>query len=180
MLLSVACQMDPIDRIDIAGDSTFALLLEAQRRGHALFYYTPPNLALDRGRLLARGTTLAVEDKPGDHYKVSEQRTVDLSDLDAVLLRQDPPFDMAYITTTHLLERIHPRTLVVNRCSRENPVADQLVGRTFACAKLLLRKFANCSQLFESVGWARDARLHEGLGIAGSWENARAHSDGIS
>ena len=110
----VACQMDPIDRIDIAGDSTFALLLEAQRRGHSLFYYTPPNLALLQGRLIARGTTLRVEDKAGDHYSVSDPRTVDLSELDVVLLRQDPPFDMAYITTTHLLERIHPRTLVVN------------------------------------------------------------------
>jgi glutathione synthase len=106
--------MDPIDRIDIAGDSTFALLLEAQRRGHALFYYTPPNLALHGGRLLARGSTLTVEDRPGDHYKVSDPRTVDLAELDVVLLRQDPPFDMAYITTTHLLERIHPGTLVVN------------------------------------------------------------------
>jgi glutathione synthase len=114
MPLRVACQMDPIDRIDIGGDSTFALLLEAQKRGHSLFYYTPPNLALDRGRLLARGATLAVEDRPGDHYRLSDARTLDLAALDAVLLRQDPPFDMAYITTTHLLERIHPRTLVVN------------------------------------------------------------------
>ena len=114
MPLRVACQMDPIDRIDISGDSTFALLLEAQRRGHWMFYYTPPNLALYGGRLLARGHTLTVADKAGAHYKVSDPRTVDLSELDVVLLRQDPPFDMAYITTTHLLERIHPRTLVVN------------------------------------------------------------------
>jgi glutathione synthase len=114
MPLKVACQMDPIDRIDISGDSTFALLLEAQRRGHAMFYYTPPNLALYGGRLLARGHTLTVEDKAGAHYKLSDPRTVDLSELDVVLLRQDPPFDMAYITTTHLLERIHPKTLVVN------------------------------------------------------------------
>ncbi|HEX6000776.1 MAG TPA: glutathione synthase [Hyphomicrobiaceae bacterium] len=114
MPLHVACQMDPIDRIDIGGDSTFALLLEAQRRGHSLFYYTPSNLALDRGQLLARGTTLRVEDRAGDHYKLADPRTVDLAGLDVVLLRQDPPFDMAYITTTHLLERIHPRTLVVN------------------------------------------------------------------
>jgi glutathione synthase len=114
MPLRIACQMDPIDRIDIAGDSTFALLLEAQRRGHSLFYYTPPNLALLQGRLIARGATLRVEDKAGDHYRVSDPRTADLSELDVVLLRQDPPFDMAYITTTHLLERIHPKTLVVN------------------------------------------------------------------
>jgi glutathione synthase len=106
--------MDPIDRIDIRGDSTFALLLEAQRRGHSLFYYTPPDLALYAGRLLARGTTLTVDDKVGGHYQLSDPRTLDLTGFDVVLLRQDPPFDMAYITTTHLLERIHPRTLVVN------------------------------------------------------------------
>jgi glutathione synthase len=114
MPLTVACQMDPIDRIDIQGDSTFALLLEGQRRGHKLFYYTPPNLALLAGRLIARGSTLEVEDKAGAHYRLSEPRAVNLADLDAVLLRQDPPFDMSYITTTHLLERIHPKTLVVN------------------------------------------------------------------
>jgi glutathione synthase len=106
--------MDPIDRIDILGDSTFAMLLEAQRRGHRLFYYTPPNLSLVGSRLIARGSTLDVEDKPGSHYHLSDPRTEDLAGLDVVLLRQDPPFDMSYITTTHLLERIHPRTLVVN------------------------------------------------------------------
>jgi glutathione synthase len=114
MPLTVACQMDPIDRIDIGGDSTFALLLEAQRRGHELFYYTPPNLSLLAGRLQARGSTLTVEDKAGAHYKVSNPRIENLADWDVVLLRQDPPFDMSYITTTHLLERIHPKTLVVN------------------------------------------------------------------
>ena len=114
MPLKVACQMDPIDRIDIGGDSTFALLLEAQKRGHQLFYYTPADLSLLGERLIARGSTLRVEDKVGDHYRLSDQRTIDLSATDVVLLRQDPPFDMSYITTTHLLERIHPKTLVVN------------------------------------------------------------------
>jgi glutathione synthase len=114
MPLKVACQMDPIDRIDIRGDSTFALLLEAQRRGHQLFYYTPPHLALDGEHLIARGHTLTVEDRVGDHYKLSDPRKIALDEWDVVLLRQDPPFDMAYITTTHLLERIHPKTLVVN------------------------------------------------------------------
>ena len=114
MPLAVACQMDPIDRIDIKGDSTFALLLEAQHRGHKLFYYTPPNLSLLGGRLIAHGSTLEIEDKVGAHYRLTEPRTEDLSDWDVVLLRQDPPFDMSYITTTHLLERIHPKTLVVN------------------------------------------------------------------
>jgi glutathione synthase len=114
MALRVACQMDPIDRIDIRGDSTFALLLEAQRRGHALFYYTPPHLALYGDKLIARGHDLQVEDVVGTHYRLGEARTENLADWDVVLLRQDPPFDMAYITTTHLLERIHPKTLVVN------------------------------------------------------------------
>ena len=114
MPLRVACQMDPIERIDIRGDSTFALLLEAQRRGHELFYYTPAQLALDRGRLIAHGSRLAVEDRIDAHYRLSDARTESLVDWDVVLLRQDPPFDMGYITTTHLLERIHPTTLVVN------------------------------------------------------------------
>ncbi len=114
MALRIACQMDPVDRIDIRGDSTFAILLEAQKRGLDIFYYTPPNLALRGNALLARGHTLRVNDKYGDHYALSDARTEDLSARDCVLLRQDPPFDMAYITTTHLLERIHPKTLVVN------------------------------------------------------------------
>jgi glutathione synthase len=112
--LKIACQMDPIDRIDIRGDSTFALLLEAQARDHDLFYYTPQHLALDGDRLIARGHTLTVKDAVGDHYALSNPRSIDLGTWDVVLLRQDPPFDMAYITTTHLLERIHPKTLVVN------------------------------------------------------------------
>jgi glutathione synthase len=112
--LKIACQMDPIDRIDIRGDSTFAILLEARRRGHEIFYYTPQNLSLHGNRLLARGSSLEVFDRIGDHYALSNSRVVDLLTQDVVLLRQDPPFDMAYITSTHLLERIHPETLVVN------------------------------------------------------------------
>ena len=114
MPLRIACQMDPIDRIDIRGDSTFALLLEAQRRGHDIFYYTPPHLSLDRGTLRAHGASLTVQDRVGHHYELSRHRSEDIATFDVVLLRQDPPFDMAYITTTHLLERIHPGTLVVN------------------------------------------------------------------
>ena len=114
MALKVAFQMDPIERIDIRGDSTFALLLEAQRRGHDVFYYTPDKLSLKDGNLIAEGHSLTVEDKPGDHYRLAHPRAVDLADFDVVYLRQDPPFDMAYITTTHLLERIQPGTLVIN------------------------------------------------------------------
>ena len=115
MPLRIAVQMDPIDRIDIRGDSTFAILLEAQKRGHDIFYYTPADLSLHGDKLLARGQSLKVEDKHGAHFRAFESRAPKISpSLDVVLLRQDPPFDMAYITTTHLLERIHPKTLVVN------------------------------------------------------------------
>ena len=114
MTLTVAVQMDPIQRIRIAGDSTFALLLEAQRRGHRLLHYTPDRLSLRDGRVTATAEPLRVEDVEGSHAALGEPERVDLADTDVVLLRQDPPFDMAYITTTHLLERIHPGTLVVN------------------------------------------------------------------
>jgi glutathione synthase len=114
MSLKVAVQMDPIQRINIKGDSTFALLLEAQKRGHRLAYYTPDRLALLNGRLFSTVESLAVRDQPGDHFTLDEPRRVELAEFDVVLLRQDPPFDLAYVTTTHLLERIHPKTLVVN------------------------------------------------------------------
>jgi glutathione synthase len=114
MPLNVAVQMDPIERINIRGDSTFALLLEGQRRGHKLSYYTPDRLALRDGEVSASVRSLEVRDSAGDHFTLGEPRHIDLSSLDVVLLRQDPPFDLAYISTTHMLERIHPRTLVVN------------------------------------------------------------------
>jgi len=114
MALNVAVQMDPIERINIRGDSTFALLLEAQARGHALSYYTPERLAQVQGRVFASVQPLAVRDTHGDHFTLGEARRIELTELDVILLRQDPPFDLAYITTTHLLERVHPKTLVVN------------------------------------------------------------------
>jgi glutathione synthase len=114
MPLNVAVQMDPIERINVRGDSTFALLLEAQQRGHKLSYYTPDRLALRDGKVSASVRPLQVRDSVGDHFTLGEPQHVDLSSLDVVLLRQDPPFDLAYISTTHMLERIHPRTLVVN------------------------------------------------------------------
>jgi glutathione synthase len=114
MTLNVAVQMDPIERINIRGDSTFALLLEAQARGHNLSYYTPDRLAQVQGRVFASVQPLSVRDTLGDHYTLGELRRIELTELDVILLRQDPPFDLAYITTTHLLERVHPKTLVVN------------------------------------------------------------------
>ena len=114
MGLKVAVQMDPIDSIDIKGDSTFAQMLEAQNRGARLFVYHPNTLALEKGILQATGQTVTVKDQVGDHFKVLDEKTVNLNDFDVVLMRQDPPFDMHYITATHLLEQIHPQTLVVN------------------------------------------------------------------
>ena len=109
MPLTVAVQMDPIERIRIAGDSTFALLLEAQARGHQLLYYTPERLNLQGSRLFATAEPLTVRDEQGAHATLGQARTIELGDVDVVLLRQDPPFDLAYIATTHLLERIHPQ-----------------------------------------------------------------------
>jgi len=114
MALRVAVQMDPIERINIAGDSTFALLLAAQLRGHDLFYYRPEQLSLAAGKVVAPLQPLQVRDKAGDHFTLGEAQRTDLRDIDVVLLRQDPPFDLAYITSTHLLEMVHPDTLVVN------------------------------------------------------------------
>jgi glutathione synthase len=114
MPLTVAVQMDPIARIRIAGDSTFALLLEAQARGHRLLHYTPDRLRLSRSRVETMAEPLTVKDVEGDHACLGEPKLVDLATVDVVLLRQDPPFDLAYVTTTHLLERIQPGTLVVN------------------------------------------------------------------
>ena len=115
MSLRVAVQMDPIERINIAGDSTFALMLEAQARGHELFVYTPERLSQIGRDVFATGRPVAVRDVPGDHFTAGEEMRISLADeTDVVLLRQDPPFDMAYVTTTHMLERVHPATLVVN------------------------------------------------------------------
>jgi glutathione synthase len=114
MPLNVAVQMDPIERINIRGDSTFALLLEAQKRGHKISYYTPDKLAQRGKQLFASVRALQVRDQAGDHFTLGDAKRTDMSSFDVVLLRQDPPFDLAYITTTHLLEVIHPKTLVVN------------------------------------------------------------------
>jgi glutathione synthase len=114
MSLHVAVQMDPIQRINIKGDSTFALLLEAQKRGHKLSYYTPDRLALLENRVFATVEALSVRDVAGDHFTLAAARRTELTEFDVVLLRQDPPFDLAYVTTTHLLERLQPKTLVVN------------------------------------------------------------------
>ena len=114
MTLRVAVQMDHISTVSIAGDTSFALSREAQRRGHELWHYTPDRLSMLNGTVFARAERMEVRDVKGDHFTLQLPERIDLAELDVVLLRQDPPFDMNYITTTHLLERIHPKTLVVN------------------------------------------------------------------
>ena len=114
MTLTVGVQMDPIDRIDIRGDSTFALALEGQARGHKLLYYGPRDITLRETQVVARVRPLEVRPVPGNHFTLGESRNFELASADVVLMRQDPPFDMAYITATHMLERIHPATLVIN------------------------------------------------------------------
>ncbi len=114
MPLKIAVQMDHISTVSIAGDTTFALSLEAQRRGHALYHYTPDRLSLLDGKVFARLEEMTVRDEKGSHFVLGDPVRTDLSEMDVVLLRQDPPFDMNYITTTHMLERIHPATLVIN------------------------------------------------------------------
>lgn len=114
MPLTIAVQMDPIDRIKIAGDSTFALMLEAQSRGHQLFYYTPERLSMQGGKIVAQAAPIGVRDVEGDHFTLGDIKLLDLASVDIVLLRQDPPFDLAYITSTHLLEHLQPKVLVVN------------------------------------------------------------------
>jgi glutathione synthase len=114
MSLAVAIQMDPIESIDIDADSTFALALEAQSRRHALFHYLPESLVFRQNRLYARARPMEVRREVGNHFSLGAAELLDLATMDVVLMRQDPPFDMAYITATHLLEHVHPQTLVVN------------------------------------------------------------------
>jgi len=114
MPLTVALQMDPIGSVNINADSTFRIAIEAQSRGHRLFYYTPDRLAFVEGRVMARGWWIELRHELGNHVSYGEETEVDLGEIDVVWLRQDPPFDMGYITATHLLDQIHPKTLVVN------------------------------------------------------------------
>ncbi len=131
MRLKTGVQMDPIERINIRGDSTFAILLEAQARGHGIFYYTPDKLFMRDGRVFAEGSELRVTDAQGAHFELGKPQTLALDELDVVHLRQDPPFDMAYITTTHILDHIHPKTLVVNDPSSVRNAPEKLFVTRF-------------------------------------------------
>jgi glutathione synthase len=132
MPLNIAVQMDPIARINIKGDSTFAMLLEAQKRGHGVYYYTPDRLSLRGEDLVASVETLQVRDEVGHHFTLGEPQRVNLASFDVVLLRQDPPFDLAYITSTHFLERIHPKTLVVNNPASVRNAPEKLFVMNFS------------------------------------------------
>ena len=114
MALRVAIQMDPIEKIDINGDSSFMMAMEAQARGHEVWHYLPSALMFESGTLTARANRLEVRREVGNHFTFGPRQTLDLATVDVVLMRQDPPFDMAYITATHLLDHVHPKALVVN------------------------------------------------------------------
>ena len=114
MSLAVAIQMDPLEGVNIDADTTFALALEAQGRGHGLYHYLPRDLHYRNGRVLAKARPFEVRRVKGDHATLGTPEQIDLAAMDVVLMRQDPPFNLAYISTTHLLDRIHPSTLVVN------------------------------------------------------------------
>ncbi len=129
--LDVVVLMDPIDRIKIAGDTTFALMLEAQARGHRLSYVTPDALSMRDGRVSARLAPVTVKDVQGEHAALGEASVRPLDGVDVVLMRQDPPFDMHYVTATHLLERVHPKTLVVNDPSEVRNAPEKLFVTLF-------------------------------------------------
>ena len=131
MTLKVAIQMDPVSGIDIDGDSSFALALEAQARGHALFYYLPAHLSLRENAVIAKGHALSVRREAGNHFSLGARETVNLREFDTVLMRQDPPFDMGYITATHILEHIHPETLVVNDPAHVRNAPEKLLVTNF-------------------------------------------------
>jgi glutathione synthase len=114
MTLSVAVQMDPVEAIDIDADTTFVLALEAQERGHVVYFYLPRDLVFREGKVQAYARPMHLRRNHGDHVTLGNVALMDLAEMDVILMRQDPPFDMSYITATHMLEKIHPKTLVVN------------------------------------------------------------------
>ena len=150
MTLRVAVQMDPLETINIAGDSTFALMLSAQQRGHTLFHYLPQDLSYQSGRLYAGAHPATVQHVQGGHYRFGDWTILDLGrDVDVVLMRQDPPFDLGYITATHLLERIQGETLVVNDPASVRNAPEKVWVLDFA-------RFMPPTLITRSVGAARE------------------------
>ena len=172
---TVAFQMDHISGVNIAGDSTFAMALEAQARGLELFHYTPDRLTQRDGRIFATVEPLQVRDVKGDHFTLGEKQRVDLSTMDVVHLRQDPPFDMGYITSTHLLERIHPKTLVVNDPAWVRNSPEKIFVTEFADlmpATLISRDPMEIARFREEMGDIILKPLY-GTGGAGVFHSAR-------
>lgn len=156
MPLRVAVQMDPLDRINIAGDSTFALMLKAQELGHALFHYAPEDLSWAEDRLWTMAHPVSVQRVESDHFKFGEPRLLDLGkDVDVILMRQDPPFDLGYITATHLLERISGETLVINNPASVRNAPEKLWVLDFA-------QFMPPTVLTRSLGLARKFLAEQG------------------
>ncbi len=132
MTLRVAVQMDPIERINIASDTTFLLMMAAQDLGHTLWVYEPKHLSMENGRVSARARPVTLRNVKGDHVTFGEPAVLDLEDdLDVVLMRQDPPFDIAYITATYFLETVHPKTLVVNNPTSVRDAPEKLLATRF-------------------------------------------------
>ena len=132
MSLAVAIQMDPLEAVNIDGDSSFALALEAQKRGHGLYHYLPRQLSYRQGRIVATARPFEVRRERGNHVSMGAPETIDLATLDVVLMRQDPPFNLAYISATHLLDRVHPQTLVVNDPHHVRNAPEKLFVTQFA------------------------------------------------
>ena len=131
-MLKIALQMDPLEAVQIAGDTTFMLAMEAQERGHALWVYDFRTLALEDGRLFCRARPVTVKREQGNHADFGPEQRLDLAeDVDVILMRQDPPFDMAYVTATYLLERVHPKTLVVNDPAEVRSAPEKLIATLF-------------------------------------------------
>ena len=144
MGLSIAIQMDKVESLQIAGDTTFALGLEAQKRGHNLWYYTPDLLSLNEGIISARGQELTFYDEVGAHFKTGAAEIKSLQEFDIILMRQDPPFDMAYIAATYLLEMLSPKTMVINNPAEVRNAPEKLLVTLypdFMPATLISRDF---------------------------------------
>ena len=131
MTLKVAIQMDPIEGININTDTTFLMMETAQARGHSLWVYQPEKLSLEEGRVFARGRPVTLRRSLGDHFTAGPFERREMTDFDVVLMRQDPPFDMAYITATHFLDKIHPGTLVVNNPTEVRNAPEKLFVTDF-------------------------------------------------
>lgn len=172
---TVAFQMDHVSSINIAGDSTFAMALEAQARGYELFHYTPDRLSMRDGRIFAAVEPMALRDEKGNHFTLGERQRIDLSTLDVIHLRQDPPFDMGYITSTHLLERLHPKTLVVNDPAWVRNSPEKIFVTEFADlmpATLISRDTGEITRFRDEIGDIILKPLY-GNGGAGVFHSAR-------